>query len=265
MGVLAVRVCGDERAGDDLEPQPDVGPSTRRARGIVNDRPAVTRRFGDGGVAGDDGGEDRLVEFGADLGLDFAGEVGRRVVHREEDPADGDIGVQRGGLAYGRKELDQALERIVLALNRDDDGGTCGQGVLGERSKGRRTVDEDGVEGGVGQLSQAVAEDRGRREPLNGEGLEITPCGNSRNARPRRGNQAGRDRIGRERRARRDHLDADAAGGVALGIDVDDEDVAAGQGEGVSEGCGGGRLANAALLIGYRQDGKHGILPWSVF
>ena len=49
-------------------------------------------------------------------------------------------------------------------------------------------------------------------------------------------------------------LDAEGGGGVALGIDVNDQDVQAGSGQGSSDVHGGGGLAHAALLVGHRED-----------
>jgi acylphosphatase len=64
---------------------------------------------------------------------------------------------------------------------------------------------------------------------------------------------------GRECRAGIHGLGAHAAGGIRLGVDVDDEDPASRQTEGVSKGGGGSRLADAAFLIGDCEDAGHGL------
>ena len=51
-------------------------------------------------------------------------------------------GVNRG------EELSQALEGVVLALDRDEDGVACRERVHGKQAERRRTVDQDRVVGG---------------------------------------------------------------------------------------------------------------------
>ena len=51
-------------------------------------------------------------------------------------------------------------------------------------------------------------------------------------------------------------IDAEAGGGVALGIEIDDQHALADRGECGAEIDRGGGLADAALLIGERQDAR---------
>ena len=48
--------------------------------------------------------------------------------------------------------------------------------------------------------------------------------------------------------------DPEAGGGIALGVEIDQQDGLTARGEGGGEIDRGGRLANAALLIGNRDD-----------
>jgi len=80
-------------------------------------------RLGHSDVARDDGPEDSLGEFGSDFGLDLGCEIGGRVNHGKEDAADFEGRVMVFGLTDCSEKLDQALKRIVFALDRHYDGG----------------------------------------------------------------------------------------------------------------------------------------------
>ena len=56
-------------------------------------------------------------------------------------------------------------------------------------------------------------------------------------------------------------VDAERRRGVALRVEVDDQDVQPLQGQGRGEVDRGGRLADATLLVGHRQDAGPGG-PW---
>jgi hypothetical protein len=57
-------------------------------------------------------------------------------------------------------------------------------------------------------------------------------------------------------------FDAQAAGGVGLGIEVDQENLLAALGQAGGEIDGGGGLADAAFLVGDGDDGRgHGRVP----
>ena len=90
--------------------------------------------------------EDRVAEVAADLGRDLGGEVGAGVVHRQDDPLDREIRVQVvADEIDGRDELAQALEGVVLALDRDEDGVGGGERVHGQEPERGRAVEEDVV------------------------------------------------------------------------------------------------------------------------
>ena len=99
-----------------------------------------------GNIAWNHSPEDAFSEFRADLGFDLSGEGGRWVNHREENAADLEGGISRLRLVDGGKELDEALERVVLALNGYNDRGRRSQGVLCQRAKGRGAINDDDPE-----------------------------------------------------------------------------------------------------------------------
>ena len=77
----------------------------------------MARRLCYGNVAWNHGPEDAFSEFCADLGFDLGGEGGRWVNHCQENASDLEGWIGRLRLVDGGKKLDEALERVILALN----------------------------------------------------------------------------------------------------------------------------------------------------
>ena len=151
----------------------------------------------------------------------------------------------------------EALERVVLALERHEDGVRRSQGVHRQQAEGGRAVDEDVVVR-VRERRQEPGEapfalrDRGQLDLGPGEGdrrgHEWRP-GMPVSATRSRERHAVDERvvdgpsIGRA-------LNPQAAGCVALGVEVDHEDAGAVGGKIGSDVDHGGRLPDAALLVG---------------
>ena len=120
-----------------------------RLRPVQRDRQAVTGRLRQADAARDDGLVDHRSEMSADLRRDFGRQVRPGVEHREQDSLDREVRVQvvpnqvdRGG------ELAEALEGVVLALDRDQHRVGGGEGVDGQEAERRRAVDQDVVVAG---------------------------------------------------------------------------------------------------------------------
>ena len=202
------------------------------------------------------------TEVLADLALDLLGEPGPGVVHREHDAADVERRVEvRLHQRDVAQQLTETLERVVLALDRDDHVVGRGQAVDGQQPERRRAVDEGEVVVVAhrverplelqlagerrDQLDLGAGEVDGRRddeEVLHARRLDAVSSG----------------------RVVHDHVvdraldvavaDAEAGRRVALGVEVDHEDPVAELGERRAEVHRGGGLADATLLVGDRDD-----------
>ena len=77
---------------------------------------------------------------------DLGGQPGARVVHREKDRGYAQRGVQVGANQIDvADQLTQPLQRVVLALDRNEDLGGRDQRVQGQESQRRWAVHEDEV------------------------------------------------------------------------------------------------------------------------
>ncbi len=230
---------------------------THRVGRIARDRLAVARRLRQPDVPRDDGLVDPVPEVAANLGGDVGRKLRPRVVHRQDDPLDREVGIEVVADEFeGRKQLGQSFQRVVLALQRDEDAIGGGQCVHGQQPERRRAVDEDvvvrgrGIRQKAGQSMFATFQrcqldfgscqgDRGRNDvhPLDRTGH----------------GQVGQwsaidDRVV-DRSLDLVAVEAQAARCVALGIQVDDEDSLARQGEIAPEVHDRRGLADAAFLI----------------
>ena len=217
----------------------------------------MARRFGHRRVPRDHAPENRLVKLAPDLGFDLVGEICFRVVHCQQDPSDAKQRVPPYCLPDRCHELDKSLKRIVFALYRDQDSLRCPEGVLCQRPKRGRAVNKDDIEPSRLETFEVVAQTRTCQIPLSGPTLKVSSRRDAGDALPRRLDYASIGG-GREDRAGIHGLGAHAAGGICLGVDVDDEDSASRQTEGVGKGGGGSRLTDAAFLIGDCEDAGHG-------
>jgi hypothetical protein len=113
---------------------------------IGEDRFAETGGFGEFDASGDDGAENVVLEEVAEIGGDLTGQVSTVVVHREEY-ALYLKGVTKGvaDAVDGVHEFGDAFEGEELTLDRDDGGVGSYEGIEGEEVERGRAVDEDEV------------------------------------------------------------------------------------------------------------------------
>ena len=127
----------------------------RASRGVERDRQAVARRLGQPDAARDDRLEDASPEMPARprRRRRRTGSSGRRTwsARRRRSSSRG-FRWSRTRLMRG-DQLGQSLQRVVLALDRDEHGVGGGQRVDGQQPERRRAVDEDVVV--VGRRSAA--------------------------------------------------------------------------------------------------------------
>ncbi len=167
------------------------------------------------------------------------------------------------------QQLRQAFEREELALQRHQDRIRCGHRIDREQIERRRAVDQhigvvaivsgiavqrgdriaqtEGAAGGGAELKLEAGE-------IHGGGRDVQPRDCGRHHRFAQGCFADQHVIGRA--AAVAAVDAEAGRGVALGIEVDDQDALADRSQRRAEvDCSRG-LADAALLVGERQDAR---------
>src|SRR6201987_5386432 len=120
---------------------------TARTGIVIDDRHAVTGRLRDLHAARDPGAQYLRPEVAADFVGHLIGELGPAVVHGQDDRADVQAGVQMDldhlDVVH---QLGHSLQRVVLALGRDQYLGSGDQRVDGQQAQGRRAGDEDVVE-----------------------------------------------------------------------------------------------------------------------
>jgi len=128
----------------DLTRQGHVGVRAH-AEGIVQRyRHAEAGRLADADVAWDHGVEDEPREVLAYVALDVATEARAVVVHSQNHACNRQPRIQLALYEIDRvKHLREALERVVLGLNRDDHTVGGDERVDRERTERRGTVDQD--------------------------------------------------------------------------------------------------------------------------
>src|SRR3989344_5847336 len=135
----ALRVMGDDLLGEF-----EITLAAARLRVVEQDGLAVTRRFGQAHVSGNDAREDLGAEEVAQVGQNLAGKVGALVVHGEQDPFDGELRIERAPDAHqGVEQLAHPFQGQVLALDGNQDRIGRAQGVEGEQVQGGRAVEND--------------------------------------------------------------------------------------------------------------------------
>jgi len=214
--------------------------------------------FGEADISWDRGVKDFFFEVFLDFDEDLFGEGGAFVGHGGEDAEELEVGVhgffEEGD---GFEQLADAFEGVEFGLDGENEVVGGDEGVDSEEGERGRAVDNNIVivgadfvddffklgeflvgfvefDFGVGELGDGGGEDEafifgGDEDFLDGGG-------------------AGEDF---------DHgfleggfVDAEAAGGVALGVKIEEEGLLACPGEEISEVDTGGRLADAAFLVG---------------
>ncbi|CAI7644867.1 unnamed protein product, partial [Penicillium discolor] len=253
---------GDGATGDQLPGQPQVCLCGRVLRSELGDRDPRDRRVRELHGAADHGLQHVVAERLHDALQHLARVQRARVVHRRQQAVHLDGGVQPvADLVDGLDEERDATEREELALERDDDAVRRRQRVHGQQTERRLAVDEDDVvlprhlaqHAGEDRLAGDLVDEvhlRGGEVDVRGEHVET-------------GHVRVHDRVVRvalrveqEVVDRRDvvRLDAETGGQRALRVEVHGEHLAAVLRERGGEVDGGGRLADAALLVTERDD-----------
>ena len=123
---------------------------------VVQHGHSVAGRFGQTDVAGNHRGVDLAGEVALDLFRHLEGQIGAAVEHGQQHPLDGQLGVESPlDQPHCGQQVAEALQGVVLALHRDQQGAGGAQGVDGEHLQGGGAVDEDIVVAGS-QLLQGV-------------------------------------------------------------------------------------------------------------
>ena len=216
----------------------------------------------------------------ADLVGDLVGELGPAVVHRQQDGPDGDPRIEvLPHQVDVVEQLPQPLERVVLALDGDEHLVAGDERVQGQQPQGRRAVDEhvvrpllrrEGVDVGLdGPAQPVLAGDDGDQLDLGAGEVDRRGDAQQLRAGGRRVDHLGQRAVADERVVDRGGADGvlDAEGGarVALRVEVDDQRPQPVERQGHAQVHRGRRLADAALLVGDRDDadpvrGREGLL-----
>lgn len=221
----------------------------------------MARRLCYGNIAWYHGPEDAFSEFRSDFGFDLGGECRRWINHRKENAAYLKEWISRLRLVDCSKKLDETFEWVVLALNGDNDRGRRCQGVLGQRAKGRGAINNDDAEAVAWNGPKVVSQGEQGWCPMCGPDFKVTPCRDRRNAMPGALDDCFKESYRSEHGAFRHGSKADTACRVGLWVYVHQEDLAAGQCEGMGEAGGGGGLAYAAFLVGNAEGRWHRLYP----
>src|SRR5690606_9522328 len=169
------------------------------------------------------------------------------------------------------QELGQPLQRVELALDRDQHGIRRRERVQRQQAERGRAVHQDEVVPVAHGLERAAQHQLALR-PVDQLDLGTDQvAARGRDVEERKVEASDEDVVEREPL---DHdvvhggvhvraLDADPAGRVALGVHVDHERAPLGDGQAGTKIYGGCRLANAALLVRDGDDAGHALQLWS--
>src|SRR3954471_4794729 len=250
------------RATTDLLRQLAVGDGAARGRIECGDGLSVGRCLGQP----DGPRHDRATDLVAEVPLHFLNDLVRElrtgVVHDEHDRTE----LQRLievllDQCDVPQQLAQALERVVLALDRYEDLGGRRQAVHGQQAERRGAVDEDVVVLGLDVLeglAQLELSAEGRNE------LDLGPREVQAGGRHEQVAHGGGLDAVVDGGVVQDHLvhgglqvpgvQPEAGGGIALRVEIDDEHAKALVSERRAEVHGRGGLAHTALLVGDGDD-----------
>src|SRR5215207_4862292 len=257
---------------DDLRGKAEIRLRARAFEVVEQHRLAVRRRLGHAHVARDHGLINLLTHELADIGDDLAGKVVARIKHGEDDSVYCEPRVERGAHLLDRaQKLAQAFEREELALERDQHGIRRRERVDGEKVQGGRAIDQDVSECLAGRRAGGEALDRAL-QPVRAIALmsdlefhaeEIEGGGRHVKAGHRRLGDgavqlglAGEHVIGRETATLA--VDAEPRRGIALRVEIDDQNLLANGSERRAEVDRGRGLADAALLVREREHPRPG-------
>ena len=230
---------------------------------VFEDGLAVAGGFGEADAARDDGFEDDFAEVGLDFGDDLRGEVIAHE-HGHEHAADGEVGIRAAvaDLLDDLGDFAEAFEGEIFALERNEEFVGGGEGVRHQDAERGRAIEEDEIERGV--VAERLERGAEPGEVILGAGdFDFRPgefeiAGNEPEVRPAGGDDFFRDRAlaneGSVNGLALERRKAEAAGGIGLGIEVDEQDARAAVGEAGGEIDRGRGLTHAAFLVGDRDD-----------
>src|SRR5690606_3952274 len=250
-------------ACDHLPREREVALRADRDRVVDDDRLSKARRFREADVTRDRRSEHFVPEILFRLLRDLARQVEPLVVHGEEDTFDLEARVQVPlDQPHGVQELRETLQRVELALDRDEYSiGRC-QRVEREEAERRGAIDQDEVVlladpfqrptenelalGPPDQLDLGADQVAAGRHHIQIRKVHL-PADDLLDLHPL-------DEDVVDRRVQLGSFEAEPTGRVPLRIDVDDEDLPLGHGEAGAEVDRGRGLPDTALLIGNRYD-----------
>ena len=132
--------------GSDLRRQLAIGLRSPGARVVDRDRLPEPRRLGQADGPGDDHVIHEVAEEPLDLFDDLARQLGPWIEHGHDDPRQPQVRIDvLLDQAHVPQELPQPLERVVLALDRNDELLRGGERVDRQQAERRRAVEEDEV------------------------------------------------------------------------------------------------------------------------
>jgi len=222
----------------------------------------VARRFTDMNVSGDNRPENGIVEESTYFLGHFASEFKFVVVHRQDDPADFEsVVVFAFGLPRELNDLREPFHGEIFALDGNVDLGRCAQCGSRELSQRGGAVEKYVLE--ALEFAIELLSERGRALSVRGRksvGVrQAERTGKDEKVGLSRLNDGLRERFSREERMALSGFDPEAAGCVALGIDINDKRRPPRLGEPRREVDGGRRFTDPALLIGHADDLGHGV------
>ena len=197
----------------------------------------MTGGFSETNGSGDDRAENLFSEVGAEILTDLLAEAGAGVVHRQDNSENCE-----GGIVFPLFDpLDQAenfshsFESKVLALDRNKDFVGRDESTGHEEPDAGRAIEDDEIESGIvaegcegiadtekGVLDSGELHFCSRQIHLGGENLEVFLAGRLEHV----DGTGIADKDGVETFTR-DDFEAKAAGGVGLGVEIDEENAAA--------------------------------------
>ena len=219
----------------------------------------MARRFTEFHVPGNDRVEDLLFEEVAHITSDRLTKVGAIVVHREEHTLDVECGIHPTAHSTHRPdEIGETFEREVLAVERNQYGVSGDERVQRQQAERRRAVDQDVIELRAQRVEDALQPVLSLWEgdhldlcagevAVRGDEREIGDA--SRHHVRRRWCEIGEQCFVDGARFGPLRFRSDAAGQIALGIDIDEENLMPCHGERRREIDGRGGLTDAAFLV----------------
>ena len=231
---------------------------------VLINRPTVAGRLGEPDGTGDDGLEHLRAEVLAEVIADLLAEAGAGIVHGKEYAQNGEVGIQAAFADFFNEVENFAdpLQGKVFALDRDEDAFGGHEGAGHEEADAGRAIEDDEIKGGVvfqGGEGLADAEEG----VLKGSQFDLGPGqiqfrGQHLKAglacRLKHFHRAGLAEENGVEALAGDGFEAESAGGVGLGVEVDQEDAVPSLRRAGGKMNGGGRLADATFLVHHGHD-----------